>query len=295
MSSAPRRPAELRGRIFRGSTARRRGLLTKADLRSKAWQHLFRDVYADSRLRVDHLLRARTACRYLIAPDAVVAGRSAAVAYGVDLLHGAQPVEVLTPGRMDSVHGLVVHRGALEPGDTVHLPGGLRLTSAARTCWDLCAWLDIVDAVAYLDVFLARRLVLPEELIALFEDRRRRRGSARFLRALRLVDPLSESPQESRLRVRLTLAGLPRPVCQFELIRDGRFIARVDLAWPTPRVAVEYDGRWHADPAQLDRDRARLNRILGEDWIVLHVTARRLREDFDGFVAEVRAALRSRR
>lgn len=74
----------------------------------------------------------------------------------------------------------------------------------------------------------------------------------------------------------------------------SRFLARVDLAWPELRVAIEYDGRWHSDPGQLHQDRQRLNRLLGSEWIVLHVTARRLREDFDGFVAEVRAVLRSR-
>lgn len=76
---------------------------------------------------------------------------------------------------------------------------------------------------------------------------------------------------------------------------DGRFVARLDLAWPERKVAVEYDGLWHDDPEQFHRDRQRLNRLLGRDWIVLHVTAKRLRDDFDGFLAEVRAALRSRR
>jgi very-short-patch-repair endonuclease len=59
-------------------------------------------------------------------------------------------------------------------------------------------------------------------------------------------------------------------------------------------VAVEYDGLWHGDPEQFHRDRRRLNRLLGEDWIVLHVTARRFREDFGGFLAELHHALRTR-
>ncbi|AEB47882.1 hypothetical protein VAB18032_04000 [Micromonospora maris AB-18-032] len=59
-------------------------------------------------------------------------------------------------------------------------------------------------------------------------------------------------------------------------------------------MAIEYDGLWHDDPAQFDADRRRLKPVVGGDWIVLHLTAKRLREDFDGFVAEVRAALRSR-
>jgi very-short-patch-repair endonuclease len=84
-------------------------------------------------------------------------------------------------------------------------------------------------------------------------------------------------------------------VSQYVIERYGAFVARVDLAWPRWRVAVEYDGEWHGDPDQLHRDRARLNRLLTtDDWLVLHVTARRLREDFDGIVAEIRAALNAR-
>lgn len=108
------------------------------------------------------------------------------------------------------------------------------------------------------------------------------------------MDPGAESPQESRLRVRIVVAGLPPPVTQYVVERDGRFVARVDLAWPEYRVAVEYDGVWHAESDQIHRDRRRLNRLLGSDWIVLHVTARRLRDDLEGFLAELRAALRLR-
>ncbi len=86
--------------------------------------------------------------------------------------------------------------------------------------------------------------------------------------------------QESRLRVRLVLAGLPRPVVQYVIERNGAFLARVDLAWPQQRVAVEYDGLWHAAEEQIHYDRRRLNKLLGADWLVLHVTAKRLRDDF---------------
>ena len=37
----------------------------------------------------------------------------------------------------------------------------------------------------------------------------------------------------------------------------GEFLARVDLAYPDLRVAVEYDGAWHAEDGQFVRDRRR--------------------------------------
>ncbi|MFF5173117.1 endonuclease domain-containing protein [Micromonospora sp. NPDC000089] len=171
---------------------------------------------------------------------------------------------------------------------------GLLVTAVPRTCWDLARWLDVVEAVTIIDGLLARRMVDVPTLREYALARAGQRGWRSLLRAVDLADAGAESPQESRTRVRLVLAGLPRPQTQWVVANGARFVARLDLAWPEFRVAVEYDGLWHDDPEQFHRDRRRLNQLLGGDWIVLHVTGKRLREDFDGFLAEVRGALRSR-
>ena len=108
---------------------------------------------------------------------------------------------------------------------------------------------------------------------------------------MELADARAESQPESRLRVLLTLAGLP-PVPQF-VVRGvgGEFLARTDLAYPDVRVAVEYDGAWHAGDGQFARDRDRLNRLTAAGWRVLHVTAADLR-DPDRIVTRLRALLR---
>jgi len=77
------------------------------------------------------------------------------------------------------------------------------------------------------------------------------------------------------------------------IVADG-VVLHPDLAWEKYRVAVEYDGAWHATVDQMRRDRRRLNLLVAEGWLVLHVTNDRLRHDFDGIVREVQAALRSR-
>lgn len=84
------------------------------------------------------------------------------------------------------------------------------------------------------------------------------------------------------------LAGVPAPVSQY-VIRDaaGGFLARVDLAWPDRRVALEYDGVWHADAVQLRADRRRLNRLTAAGWIILHVTADRLHHDLDRIIRDL--------
>jgi very-short-patch-repair endonuclease len=299
MRVAPRRPAALRGRIFRGSDAIRAGLLSKGDLRGPAWRRMFRDVYADARIPNAGSYRQRClATAWYVAPkQAAIAGRSAAWLLGVTLANKADPIEVLAPvdSRFGPVDGLKIHVADLSEDD-VQVVDGLRRTTALRTCWDLAQWLSPPEAVAYLDLMVARGLVTVSALTSYAQERARRRGWRKLLRAASLVDPAAESPQESRLRVRLVLAGLPKPVSQHVIEKDGRFVGRVDLAWPELRVAIEYDGAWHSESGQLDLDRARLNRLVTTDgWIILHATRRRVREDFAGLVAEARSALRSQR
>jgi very-short-patch-repair endonuclease len=296
MPRSPRRPPQLTNKIFRGGRAVSRGLLTKADLRSSAWRPLFRGVYADRALVLRHDHRCRAAARFVLPAEALIAGQSAAHLYGIRSRRPDEPVEVLLPRgtRFGPVHGVQVHVAQL-PTNDVRRRDGLKITSPLRTCWDLVQWLDLVDAVSYLDSFAAQRLITPAELAEYARARSLVRGWRKVIRAVALMDPAAESPQESRLRVRLVLAGLPRPVSQFVIERSGTFVARVDLAWPELRVAVEYDGLWHAAEDQFHRDRRRLNQVLGSDWTVLHLTSQRMRDDFDGFVAELRAALASAR
>ena len=57
------------------------------------------------------------------------------------------------------------------------------------------------------------------------------------------------------------------------VVRVARgFVARVDSARPERRVAVEYDGAWHADPGRSARDRRRLDRLHAAGWRVVFVT-----------------------
>lgn len=91
--------------------------------------------------------------------------------------------------------------------------------------------------------------------------------------------------------MQLVLAGLPSAVPQYEVRLAGRFVARVDLAYPDRRLAIEYDGTWHSESGQFARDRQRLNRLGAAGWRVVHVTAHDLRTG--AAVDLVRAALAS--
>jgi very-short-patch-repair endonuclease len=280
-------------KIFRGSRAIAKGRLTPGELRSRAWQRLFRDVYADARLERTHRLMCQTVNAFLLPEGAALAGRSAAHLHGVPYVSGKDPVEIISP-RPLRMKGIAVHSGRLA-ADEWTKRDGLTVTTPVRTCWDLARWLDAEEAVVFVDALARRGVVTRETLSSYASHAALIRGHGRFLKVIELMDAGAESPQESRLRVRLVLAGLPAPASQVVIRRDNMFVARADLAWSAEKVAVEYDGvRWHTGQEQLGRDRRRLNRVLGADWLVFHVTADQMRHGLDELVAELRSALRKR-
>lgn len=292
---APSRPEALLGQIFSGSRAVRAGLLTPKGLRSKAWRRLFHDVYADSSLALSHGLRCAAAYSHLLPRGGAIAGRSAAYVLGFGLAGPADPVEVLVRRGHDfgPIRGLKVHTADFRE-DEVRLIRGVRVTEPARTCWDLTQWSTTVEAVVLIDRLLALGTVTREDLEKYLGTRQGQRGWRRMQRVLSLVDARAESPQESRLRARLVLAGLPPPEVQFRLFHEGRFVARVDLAWPR-KVAVEYDGLHHVgDRPQMGHDRKRLNAIFRTKWHVVHVTADIMRDEFDRILQEIRDVIKER-
>jgi hypothetical protein len=87
-----------------------------------------------------------------------------------------------------------------------------------------------------------------------------------------MADGRAESPAETLARWRTVIVGIPPEALQFD-VYDGRdFIARLDLAWPSRRVALEVDSRHHDEPQALYRDRDRQNRLLNLGWTVLRTT-----------------------
>lgn len=154
---------------------------------------------------------------------------------------------------------------------------------------------DLADLVAAGDVLAARRPTTLRDIRIVLGTRPGGRGAGVARTAAELLDARAESPQESRLRVVVALAGLAPPAVQHEVrTPSGTFVARVDLAWPGARLAVEYDGDHHRDRQQWRKDLARRERLDALGWRVVVVTAADLRADPAGVVARVGAALAGR-
>jgi len=268
-------PAELSSGVFRGSVAVHAGLLTRRQLRGRTWRRLFQDVYAHRDVPVTHLLRAHAAISLL--PSAVVTGCSAATVWGAPLAGPDDEVEVTLPPRthMVRVEGLRTRRALLRATD-VGLRSGLPVTTPAATAVRLASALPCDAAVAAVDQLIRTGVVDLAEIRALAASTRGP-GSARARTVSDLADGLAESPPETRLRLLLGRSSLPAPVAQFRVLHEYRFVARVDFAWPERKVALEYDGLWHAEDGQFARDRERLNRLREAGWTVVFVTAADLR------------------
>ena len=264
------------------------GLLSRRQLDAPVWRPLFRDVYVHRDVPVDHELRAQAAC--LLLPAAVITGRSAAVLWGIDLAGPNDPVEVTVPPSAHPcrIPGLRVRRAHLDPEHRWHRRS-LPVTTAAATALRLAAVLPEVDAVAAVDQLVMTGVADLETIRALARTATGP-NSARARRVCGLADGLAESPQETRLRLLIAASRLPLPVAQFHVMAGRIFVARVDFAWPDRRLALEYDGLWHAEPGQFARDRQRLNRLQAAGWRVIFVTAADLHHP-DQLVARIAEAI----
>lgn len=225
---------------------------------------------------------------------AVIAGTSAAALHGTRWIEADLPAELNRPGR-DEVSGIVLHSDVLDD-DEICRVGGMPVTTPARTAFDVGRAPGLETAVIRLDALRRATGVSVEAVWAVAERHRGARGMVQLRRALALSDAGAESPQETRTRLLLVNAGLPRPSTQIE-VRDpaGRFVARLDMGWPVAEVAVEFDGAQHwTDPRQRSRDIDRIAELADLNWIIVRVSGEMLRHRPAVILQRVLAALRER-
>ena len=202
-------------------------------------------------------------------------------------------VSAIPPGREPRTRGVIGHRLKI-PTDQLTLRHGLPVASPAETWAQLASTLGEDHLVAVGDAILTAALAAPADLIEVAEYPRRR-GAKALTAALPFLRAGAESPRESAVRLLLVRAGLPEPELNW-VLRDaaGRFVARLDMAYPAYRVAVEYDGRQHADLEQFRRDADRWPAIAGQGWVLIRVLDHHLRDPRDRVIEPTRHALRSR-
>lgn len=120
------------------------------------------------------------------------------------------------------------------------------------------------------------------------------RHCRRAHRAAELVRERVDSPQETRLRLMIVLAGLPEPECNIELGDEWFFIGRVDLYLRAWKIAVEYEGDQHrTDPTVFAHDLDRIAQLTASGVLMVRIAKTHMQAPRD-VVHRVFTALTSR-
>lgn len=274
------------GNLVTGSTAIASGLLTRHELRT-GYRRIYRNVYLPIGVELTASIRAEAAFLWSDG-SAVVCGASAAALHGNPWISADRPAELIREWR-SAPTGIILHADTLCPGESTVL-GGVQVTTHARTVFDIGRRVHTSRAVELIDVLL--RNCSMSEVREVASRHRGARGIRRLMNVLSLADPGAESVQETRLRMCLVGAGLPRPETQIELCGpDGRTI-RLDMGWREQRVAAEFDGAQHwGDSVQHRRDIERQETIASMGWRLVRVSRDQLINQPLAVVHRVRAAL----
>ncbi|MGV0813523.1 hypothetical protein ABQF34_16290 [Mycolicibacterium boenickei] len=253
---------------FLGSDAIHAGLLTAHDLRT-SYRAVYRNVYLAKEVALTPVLRAKAAWLFA-GPDAVLSGVSAAAVHGTKWLDVNAPAEVVRTNR-HAPDGLRVHSYVLAPEDVCEVDG-MRVTTVARTAFDLGRLLPSAAAVPILDALLNRTGIDPEEVWSLVEANPGVRGIDRLRVSLAQADGGAESPLETRTRLLLGRTAVPGLETRIPLYDPwGLVCTRVAMGWRRWKVAVECDEEkdsadyrsWmHAHTAELE----------SRGWAVVWVT-----------------------
>lgn len=265
--------------------------ISKSVLRGREWRQVLRGVWVHRDLEDSRELRL-AAAKLVLAAGSFICGPTAAWIHGIDVMHPHPDrlwIGCLPGRRVRARAGYIVKQVSVDPADLVELDGAV-ITSPLRTAFDCARWLPLVEGVVVADALSHERRFTPAQFSSYIAVHRGLRGVVTADRVIDLMDPKSESPMETRVRLLLVLAGLPRPEAQLEIYDVGEvFVARADLGYADQKVVVEYDGAWHWQQRRAD-DRRR-DRIRDVGYHVIVVSS----DDYFRFpsvvVAQVRNAL----
>lgn len=213
-----------------------------------------------------------------LAVDGIASHRSAAELWG--LIQPAGHVEVSVGGGTNrSVRPpAIVHRIIDLHPELAQERAGLTVTDPVRT---------IIDLGLVMPRWLVHRALstgISNGVFRLSDIKRLRQALGRpgrngtgVVRQILEGDVLTLGKEESELEKRFTALvrrrRLPSMELQHEVWDGGRFVARVDAAYPGLKLAIEVDGfEHHSSPHAFQRDRTRQNRLVALGWTVLRFT-----------------------
>lgn len=262
---------------------------------------LHNTVYRSPSVAVDERTRCAGAC--LARPGVIIAGPTAGRLWGFRRLPPDQRIHVLAPPASHPVAAdwVVPYRTAsFHSVDVVERPDGIRVTSRARTAFDLARWLGDEDLLSVIEQAMHDGRITEPEMYAVAIDwvSPRRRWASAYLRQLqrRLPGGAAESHPEVRVAQALARAGVHGLVRQFAIDLPGFGSARFDLAIPDLRWAIEVDVHpRHRETAGALSDRQRDLAAEEEEWQVTRIGRTAYEARFEATIEHLAAEYRTRR
>lgn len=287
-------PRKLRERPFRSAEALRCGI-TRKQLSSSTFRQIFRDVYVYAEIPDSLELRCRAASRLFRVP-AIFCGLTAARLCGLPVPAEDERIHVAVPSRTPTplrIRGMAIHEYDI-PRQQVWVFRDFAMVRPERLFLELAALLPRLDLIIAGDQMLRAELATIVSIEAFLRRCYRRRGVRKARAACPLLEKKADSPGETRLRMLIVDAGLPRPVANRDIFDSltGAWLARPDLSYPDLKIAIQYEGRHHQeDRVQYVYDTERDARIELEGWIVIRVPAETLFRHPPAIVDKVRRAI----
>lgn len=209
-------------------------------------------------------------------PGAAASHRSAARLWGI---RDSTALDVTTPlQRRRRLSGVTLHQATDLAQASIVRQNGIPATDPMRALVDLGALLTAGDLEDALDRALERRLVtvVGVERVLDLVARRGRVGVTRLRTVLderALGSHRPDSLLEPRMARLLRSYHLPPAVFQHVVRAGGRFVARIDFAYPHLRLAIEVDGFGpHSSPRAFQSDIDRQNALVALGWTVIRFT-----------------------
>jgi len=270
-----------------GSDGAIRWSLAKGD-----WITVQSGVYQIDRRPMDWETKLLTAV-LAAGPGSAVSHRSAFRLWGLEGI-STQVVELTVPYTHGPVpDGVVVHR--TRRSIAVDEVDGIPVTTVERTLLDCAAILPRLTLAKALDSAIRKDLTTVDAVYDLLVEKGGRgvRGTKRLRWVIRerLHDTATGSGSEFEMLYHMQMAFLPRPEVQYQLFpANGRRVP--DFYWPEKKKAVEVDGvDAHSSADKLDDDLKRQNALMDLGIELRRFSAREVRRNPQGVVAEIRQFL----
>ena len=265
-----------------------------------AIERILNTAYRSPSVPFDEMSRCAAVC--LAHADTAVAGPTAGRLWGFRRLPADHRIHVLAPPASHpfAPDWVIPYRtAAFHPHDIIERSDGIRVTSRARTAFDLSRWLRPSDLLSVIEQAAHDGNLTDADLheVAIDWVSPRRPWATVFLRQVgrRLPGGAAESHPEVRVANALANASVFGLVRQFRIDLPDYGAARFDLAVPRLKWAIEVDVHpTHGETEGTRNDQRRDIAARSAGWEVSRISRSLYENSFDQTITDLAAHFRSR-